>query len=1330
VHNNHVATIRFSKRFISSHPLNSAAMKYFTLIFGLFAFTSILNAQHSHSQIEHLFEDKSLHQVETILGLSEIDYQNQPLLDFIDTRYQEFHSAVYDRILSDQGITDEEFKTAFDAWVTDVQNGKLGVTPGGVPNETSAADGPCENMDFETGDLTGWTLTRGDVDGLGPYSFVNEFGVGPGPYHNIFGGGLDPVTGISRVDPLSGAFSVRLGNGTGVGARAARMKQTFLVDSSNFLFTYSYAVIFESPNGHGLNQLPYFTVRVIDSTGNSVPCGEYSVIADAANAPNYQTTNWGGTTVLFKDWETVFTNLIGYIGQNVTIEFTTGDCSLTGHFGYAYVDASCAVDQIIPSSTIICAGDSSLLSAPLGAASYLWSNGATTQTTWVSTGGTYSCTLTPFQGGGCSITLDVTIDENPSPTASFVSNTTTICVGDTIHFTDASTIPVPGLITGYRWDFGDGTISPIGTGSIAAVLNTTGTYLLPSHVYTVAGAYTVQLYVVSADGCADSIQFPVTINALPVVVAGIDQTVCEGTAVTLTGAGAVAYAWDNGVMDGFPFVQGVGTVTYTVIGTNANGCENLDQVDVIVNPQPVVSAGVDQEVCEGTLVTLSGSGALAYVWDNSVNDAVPFIQAPGTTTYTVIGTDANGCSNSDQVDVTVNSLPVVSAGPDFSNCENTQLVLNGAGAVTYAWDNGVTDGIGFVQLPGTTTYTVIGTDANGCVNTDEVDITINVLPAVVAGVDQTVCEGTAVTLTGAGATAYAWDNGVMDGFPFVQSVGTVTYTVIGTDANGCENSDQVDVTVNPQPLVSAGIDQEVCEGALVILLGSGATGYVWDNSVLDAVPFIQAPGTITYTVIGTDANGCSNSDQVDVTVNSLPVVSAGPDFAECENTQLVLTGGGAVTYAWDNGVTDGILFNQLPGTVTYTVTGTDANGCMNTDQVDVTVNALPIVVAGPDQEVCEGTPVTLNGSGATGYSWSGGVVDGVPFALGIGQYQFVVTGTDLLLCDNSDTVSVLVNPNPIVSAGMDESICDGELVVLNAFGSPNLYWSNGVINGTPFQQVVGIVDYVVYDSLATGCTANDTVRVEVLANPVVTANDAIICEGDEVVLEGQGAVSYSWTGGIQDGVAFFPLNSGIYTVTGIGANGCSSEADANVTVHKAPVVQFKISDMSLTTLNPVTGFENLTTGATTYEWNFGDGSAESNEFEPTHTFPTEQAGEYEIILTAYSAEGCPGQAIKYIHVFQDYTIYVPNSFTPDHNGVNEVFKPVMEGFDEDDFTLYIFNRWGDLIFESHDMQVGWDGTFARQDFQVQDGAYTWKIVAGLKDSSDSKIFVGHVVILK
>ena len=146
-------------------------------------------------------------------------------------------------------------------------------------------------------------------------------------------------------------------------------------------------------------------------------------------------------------------------------------------------------------------------------------------------------------------------------------------------------------------------------------------------------------------------------------------------------------------------------------------------------------------------------------------------------------------------------------------------------------------------------------------------------------------------------------------------------------------------------------------------------------------------------------------------------------------------------------------------------------------------------------------------------------------------------------------------------------------------------------------------------------------------------------------------------------------------------------------------------------------------------WDFGDGFG-STLFEPEHTFPNDEGNEYQITLTVYSPEGCPDEAIKYIHVFQDYTIYVPNTFTPDANGVNEVFKPVMEGFDEDEFTLYIFNRWGDLIFESHNMEVGWDGTFAGQDFQVQDGVYTWKIVAGLKDSSDSKMFVGHVTLLK
>ncbi len=1301
--------------------------------FGIFSQQLPEEHSHDHDGIEHYFESKTLAAFEVHLELTESDYHNQLLIELIDDRYQLFHDEVEMRIKNGEELSDKQFQAEYNNYIEATKQlldeAKLPLAPP-VPNTPKILDGPCVNMDFETGDFTGWELTRGDVDGSVPFSYVNEFAVGPGAYHTIFGGGNDPVTGIPCVNPLGGNFSVRLGNGVGTGARGARMRQTFLVDATNYLFQYSYAVIFESPNNHTLNELPYFTVRVFDESGADVPCGEYSVIADAASAPDYETIMYGGTLVLYQDWQTVFTNLAAYIGQNVTIEFTSGDCSLTGHFGYAYVDASCNVEQLTASNDIICVGDSSTLTAPPGAASYLWSNGATTQSTVVYAGGNYTCLLTPFQGGGCELLLDIDILENPSPTADFTSNTVVGCVGDAIQFTDQSTIPPPGTIVNYRWDFGNGTVTPISNGAIVGVPNTIGTYTAPNHTYTAAGAFNVQLYVESTDGCMDSIVIPVTINDLPIVVAGIDQEVCEGVAVTLNGAGAINYAWDNGVVNGVPFVQAPGIMTYTVTGTDANGCQNTDQVDVTVNALPNVNAGVDQVVCEGVAVTLNGAGAVNYAWDNGVVNGVPFIQAPGNSTYTVIGTDLNGCQNTDQVDVTVNPLPLVNAGADQVVCEGVAVTLNGAGAVNYAWDNGIVNGVPFIQAPGNVTYTVIGTDANGCQNTDQVAVTVNPLPMVNAGADQVVCEGVAITLTGAGAVNYAWNNGALDGVPFFQAPGTITYTVIGTDANGCQNADQVDVTVNPLPIVDAGAAVEVCEGVAVTLNGSGAVNYVWDNGVVDGVPFIQAPGNNTYTVIGTDANGCQNIDEVDVSVNPLPVVTAGADQVVCEGTAVTLTGNGAVNYAWDNGVTNGVPFVPAVGTITYTVIGTDSRGCENTDQVDVIVNPLPIINAGPDQEVCEGVAVTLSGAGAVNYAWNHGVMNGVPFVQVPGSITYTVTGTDANGCQNTDQVAVVVNALPQVNAGLDQEMCDGEMVTLMANGAVNYVWDNGAVNGVPFVQGVGTIIYSVIGTDDNGCQNNDQVEVTINPLPVVSAHDIEICDGEGAVLTGQGADYYVWSGGVINDEAFYPTTSATYTVTGYFNTGCSSQATAYVTVHPSPVANFKILNLALSTTNSTTGFFNQSTGAVSYEWDFGDGSPISTEFEPTHTFPVDHPSEYAITLTAYSDYGCPARAIKYVRVFRDYLIYVPNAFTPDNNGLNEVFKPVMEGFDESGYTLYIFNRWGNLIFESHDMQVGWDGTFHDPNDRVQDGVYTWKIIAKIKDSADTKIFVGHVSLLK
>ncbi|NBO62064.1 MAG: T9SS C-terminal target domain-containing protein [Flavobacteriia bacterium] len=235
-----------------------------------------------------------------------------------------------------------------------------------------------------------------------------------------------------------------------------------------------------------------------------------------------------------------------------------------------------------------------------------------------------------------------------------------------------------------------------------------------------------QTYIVTgtnANGCSNTAQVTVTVNALPNVSAGQNQTVCAGTAVTLNGSGANSYTWNNGVSNGVSFTPAV-TQNYTVTGTDANGCANTAQVTVTVNALPTVSAGQNQEVCAGDSITLNGSGADTYQWDNNVQDGVSFTPA-ATQTYTVTGTNANGCSNTAQVTVTVNALPTVNAGEDTVVCDNdfpVTISANGNPNLSYAWSNGSNTQQTTITSAGT--YTVAVTDGFGCSASDDI-IVIN-----------------------------------------------------------------------------------------------------------------------------------------------------------------------------------------------------------------------------------------------------------------------------------------------------------------------------------------------------------------------------------------------------------------------------------------------------------------------------------------------------------------------------------------------------------------------------------------------------------------------------
>jgi hypothetical protein len=275
---------------------------------------------------------------------------------------------------------------------------------------------------------------------------------------------------------------------------------------------------------------------------------------------------------------------------------------------------------------------------------------------------------------------------------------------------------------------------------------------------------------------------------------------------------------------------------------------------------------------------------------------------------------------------------------------------------------------------------------------------------------------------------------VTQGIPFYPSA-TQTYTVVGTGANGCTNNDQVVVNVSTGPVVNLSAPQTVCANAPATLSAAvqNSLGGYWTttnglgvltpnvtNSTVTYVPTVNDPVVVNLTYVATNACG-SASQNTTVTVLPIPVVNAGPDFAVCSGlpATLTATGNGFLTWTTPN-VTNGVAF--VPATTaTYTVVATGFNNCTNSDQVTVTVLALPDVNAGADQTICSGESVTLNGEGAVSYIWTGGVSNNVAFAPA-STATYTVTGTGVNGCENTDQVTVVVNATPVATISVVNDI--------------------------------------------------------------------------------------------------------------------------------------------------------------------------------------------------------------------------------------------------------------------------------------------------------------------
>ncbi len=489
-----------------------------------------------------------------------------------------------------------------------------------------------------------------------------------------------------------------------------------------------------------------------------------------------------------------------------------------------------------------------------------------------------------------------------------------------------------------------------------------------------------------------------------------------------------------------------------------------------------------------------------------------------------------------------------------------------------------------------------------------------------------------------------------------------------------------------------------------------------------------------------------NTATIDITLANNPTIIVQGTTTICPGENATIVATGADTYIWDNGLGNGNQFVVSPiVTTTYQVSGSIGN-CFATNTVTVTVvNSTNITIIASSQSICLGDSVLLLATGMNNYLWQNAI--GLPSNSNASVMVTPAATTTYNVSGNSGncqatgSITITVNPLPIVAAGNNVNLCEGDFVTLNAAGGGNYIWTQNIQNGVTFQPQSTQIYYVTVTNL-TGCTGIDSVLVTVFPKPAVQFQAS--------TLNGCAPIQTQFLTNLIDIQSYFwdfgdgnnsqePNPSHTYFVNGCNDvsltvtsnNGCTASlmlpdyicSDLN------PTANFKINPSVLSESNLLAHFLNLSENATTYLWDFGD-LTNSTETAPEHQYNQNSIDGYWITLYAYSAQGCVDSMTQLLPLIENVIYYVPNAFTPDGNEFNQTFQPVFTtGFDPTRFEMLIFNRWGEIIYESKDSAIGWDGTnFAG--LMAPDGIYSWKISFNAMNSEDRKIISGHVNLLR
>lgn len=610
----------------------------------------------------------------------------------------------------------------------------------------------------------------------------------------------------------------------------------------------------------------------------------------------------------------------------------------------------------------------------------------------------------------------------------------------------------------------------------------------------------------------------------------------------------------------------------------------------------------------------------------------------------------------------------------------------------------------------------------------------------------TVCNGGTVQLNASGGINYTWTpasslNNPNIPNPIASPTVTTVYHVNMNFNAGCAIEDSVVVEVISAPVIDLASSAIMCKNDTITITASGGLTYNWSpntniSSTTDSIVKVSPPQSMYYYV--TVGNDCfERIDSIYVTVNALPEIILIDDTLICKGTSVLLSPDGNMQPIWQTSSTLAINAN---GTATatptteqfYYVTGVDANGCHNRDSVKINFYTIPNLILSPDTSICLGSSATLSVSGADSYSWSPtstltGALTDHPTATPATPTTYTVTATYGNNCHKTDDVQIdlLYLPVPIIPDTV--FACSGTPKKITVGGADSYSWSPGTYLNTttgPTVEATVYQDLIYTVTFTNVCGSVDDDVVVISISPIVEAfADTIICPGESAQLFATGGISYTWepSAGLNNihtssviATPFIPTN---YIVTGFDKYGCSTKDTVFVDLYPKPHIVAS-PDQYL-----FEGDEAILTATTS--------SSGSIYWSPTEYLSCVMCSQTiasppttsRYVVTIIDKNGC--KASDDVWVFFEPLIYVPNTFTPDGNEFNGIF--FVKGGNIRDFELNIFDRWGQLIFTSNDMEIGWDGTYKGE--ICQDGTYTWKLsYKDLKENEYKR--VGHINLIR